>query len=206
MVALSLGQQPLFINGYQSPDFTDRMDPVFGCTGRLWPLMHHLSDLMARARLGENIKEEAERLMSSLQAWSIEPSLSADAYVEAMIQIARSYKFCGLLMLCMTVPSGQPKENGGILGTRDPEIYRSAFDCVLRVCVLSAPMATLTWPLYVVGRLATISSDRTIILHIFSRFLEKHHMKVVDGARTAVKAHWGERRPDWYHADSVLFG
>lgn len=206
MVALSLGQQPLFISGDRSPDFTDKMDPILGCTGRLWPLMHHLSVLMARARLGDNIKEEAECLISSLQAWSIEPSVGADAYTEAMIQIARSYKFCGLLMLYMTVPSGQSNENGGILGTCDPEIYRSAFDCVLRVCVLSMPMATLTWPLYVVGRLATITGDRTIILHIFSRFLEKHRMKVVDGARAAVKAHWGERRPDWYHADSVLFG
>ena len=53
-------------------------------------------------------------------------------------------------------------------------------------------MATLTWPLYVVGRLATSSGDQTVILQIFSQFLNRHHMKVVDGAGNAAMAHWGE--------------
>ncbi|CAI7640119.1 unnamed protein product [Penicillium pancosmium] len=209
MLALSLGRQPLVICGVHGPEFTDRIDTVFGCAGRLWPLMHRLADLIGRIRLGEDGREEAQSLIGSLQVWSIESSQSSDAYMEAMVQIARAYKFCGILMLRMIIISADPDPDHGLLNSQDQELYRSAFDSVLRVCVLSTPMATLTWPLYIVGRLAGSTSDRTVIMHIFSQFLEKHHMKVVDGARKAVWSYWGEgilERRNWKSLPPVLLG
>lgn len=202
MLALSLERQPLQMNGSFASDLSDNVDTVFGCTASLWPLMHHLADLLGRARLGDDITEDSKHLMAGLHAWSIESSFGTDAYTEAMVQIARSYKFCGLLMLRQAV-QGQSLEYAT---PQDDEVYKSAFNSVLRVCVLSLPMATLTWPLYVVGKLASSTSDRTVILHIFSQFLEKHHMKVVDGARAAVQAHWEERRSGWKQSAPVLLG
>lgn len=209
MLALSLGRQPLVVSDVHGPEFTDRTDTVFGCAGSLWPLMHRLADLIGRIRLGENGREEAQSLIGSLQTWSIESSQSADAYMEAMVQIARAYKFCGILMLRMMMEPANPDADHGFLNPQDQELYRSAFDSVLRVCVLSTPMATLTWPLYIVGRLAGSTSDRTVIMHIFSQFLEKHHMKVVDGARKAVWSYWGEgmsERRNWKSLPPVLLG
>lgn len=205
MLALSLERRPLQITDSSEPDFTDYIDPVFGCTASLWPLMYTLADLIGRARLGEDIHKDSKPLMASLQAWSIESSFGTDAYTEAMVQIARSYKFCGLLMLRQAVQCEAP-ESSEYSNLQSEEVYQSAFDSVLRVCVLSLPMATLTWPLYVVGRLASSTSDRTVILHIFSQFLEKHHMKVVDGARAAVQAHWDDRRLGWQQSAPVLLG
>lgn len=209
MLALSLGRQPLVIFGVHGPEFTDSIDTVFGCAGRLWPLMHRLADLIGRVRLGEDGREEAQSLIGSLQVWSIESAPSADAYMEAMVQIARAYKFSGILMLRMMISSTDPSVEHGMLSPQDQELYHSAFDSVLRVCVLSMPMATLTWPLYIVGRLAGSTSDRTVIMHIFSQFLEKHHMKVVDGARKAVWSYWGEgmsQKQNWKSLPSVLLG
>lgn len=209
MLALSLGRQPLVIFGVHGPEFTDRIDTVFGCAGRLWPLMHRLADLIGRVRLGEDGREEAQSLIGSLQVWSIESAPSADAYMEAMVQIARAYKFSGILMLRMMISSTDSSMDHGMLSSQDQELYHSAFDSVLRVCVLSMPMATLTWPLYIVGRLAGSASDRTVIMHIFSQFLEKHHMKVVDGARKAVWSYWGEgmsQKGNWKSLPPVLLG
>ncbi|KAJ5368084.1 uncharacterized protein N7496_007844 [Penicillium cataractarum] len=205
MLALSLERQPLQINSGFASDFSNNADTVFGCAASLWPLMHHLADLLGRARLGDDITEDGKHVMAGLHAWSIESSFGTDAYTEAMVQIARSYKFCGLLMLRQAV-QGQSPEYRDCTPLQGDEVYRSAFDSVLRVCVLSLPMATLTWPLYVVGKLASSTSDRTVILHIFSQFLEKHHMKVVDGARAAVQGHWEERRNGWQQSAPVLLG
>ena len=194
MLALSMGQRPLLITGQIGPEYTEKIDTIFGCAGRLWPLMHRLADLLGRAQLGEDVSLEAQSLIDTLQSCPIESSPSTDAYMEAMVQIANAYRFCGILML-RTAGPGVASTPGGeleILRAEDQDLYKSAFDCVLRVCVLSTPMATLTWPLYVVGKLASSVSDRTLILHIFSQFLEKHHMMVVDGARTAVQSHWNE--------------
>ncbi|KAJ5110029.1 fungal specific transcription factor domain-containing protein [Penicillium argentinense] len=166
MLALSLGRRPLIINGVHGPEFTDKVDNVFGCAGRSWPLKHRLADLIGRVRLGEDGRDEAQSLMGSLEAWSIDSLPTMDAYMEAMVQIARAYKFSGLLMLRMaTNPAFQ--DHSGALEASDQDLYQFAFNSVLRVCVLSMPMATLTWPLYVVGRLAGSTSDRTIIMHIF---------------------------------------
>lgn len=204
MLALSMETRPLLINSSHDSIFTDNLDTVFGCTGRLWPLMHRLADIVGRLREGEDMTHEAEDLAASLEAWSIETPPTADAYLEAMFQIARAYKYCGLLILRTILCGNCPSEATG----RDREIYRAAFDSVLRVCVLSTPMSTLTWPLYVVGKLATSTSDRTVIMHIFSQFLEKHHMKVVEGARNAVEAYWGqgERDTNWESPAPVLLG
>ncbi|KAJ5263363.1 fungal specific transcription factor domain-containing protein [Penicillium angulare] len=200
MLALSLERRPLLIAGHEGPEFTDKMDTVFGCTGRLWPLMHRLADILGRAHLGEDVRRESQQLMDSLQAWSIESSPDPDAYLEAMVQIAHAYKYCGILMLRVAIPRDDNEIRYGYVRSQDQEIYRLAFDSVLRVCVLSTPMATLTWPLYVVGRLATSASDRTLILHIFSQFKEKHHMMVVDGAKNAVQSHWNEGLSQWSHS------
>lgn len=167
--------------------------------------MHRLADIVGRAKEGENMTREAEVLATGLEACAIDSSPSADAYLEAMVQIAQAYRFCGLLVLRTAILSdvGSSEVTG-----RDREIYRAAFESVLRVCVLSTPMATLTWPLYVVGKLAKSASDRTVIMHIFEQFLEKHNMKVVDGARNAVKAYWGQgsRGMDWQPPAPVLLG
>lgn len=213
MLALSLGRQPLVVNGIRGPELPDTIDTVFGCAGRLWPLMYRLADLIGRIRLGQDGMSEAQSLIESLEAWPVESSIgpSTDAYMEAMLQIARAYRFCGILILRMTLSSSRQDSasDQNVFETKDEEAYRSAFDSVLRVCVLSMPMATLTWPLYIVGRLAVSTSDRTVIMHIFSQFLEKHHMKVVDGARKAVWAYWGEgmsRRRNWKSLPQVLLG
>ncbi|KAJ5715737.1 uncharacterized protein N7483_012918 [Penicillium malachiteum] len=192
MLALSMERRPLLITGHRGPEFIDKMDTVFGCAGQLWPLMHRLADLFARVQLGEDVSHDAQSLIESLQAWSIESSPSSNTYLEATLQIANAYKFCGILMLQRAIPQIEIETERGDSQRQHSKIYRSAFDCVLRVCVLSTPMATLTWPLYVVGRLAKSASDRTLVLHIFSQFLEKHHMMVVDGAKNAVKNHWSE--------------
>ncbi|KAJ6021208.1 hypothetical protein N7540_006712 [Penicillium herquei] len=207
MLALSMERRPLLITGHNGPEFIDKMDTVFGCAGQIWPLMHRLADLLARVQLGEDVSHDAQSLIESLHAWSIESSPSSDAYLEATVQIANAYKFCGILMLQRVIP--QIETESGNLQQQHREIYRSAFDCVLRVCVLSTPMATLTWPLYVVGRLAQSASDRTLILHIFSQFLEKHHMMVVDGAKNAVKNHWNEESTPQSHlwkSAAILLG
>jgi hypothetical protein len=202
MLALSMGQRPLLICGDDCPKFTNRMDTVFGCTGRLWPLMHRLADIIGRIREGEDMTHEAVVLATSLEVWSIHSSRSADAYLEAMVQIAKAYKFCGLpVLLSISGESSTATE-------RYWQIYQPAFDSVLRVCVLSTPMATLTWPLYVAGKLATSMSDCTAIMHIFEQFREKHHMMVVDGARNAVKAYWdrGSGEMDRQPSAPVLLG
>ena len=197
MLALSLGQKPLALSIPFPHDQAQQLgqpDPVFGCSSSLWPLMHELADVVSRSQAGENMDERARILQYHLRSWSLESVGTSESYFEAMIQIAQAYKFCGLLTLRMAIPSIFYGDDHDISSpaSADHDIYQSAFNSVLRVCVLSTPMATLTWPLYIVGRLAASNGDRTVIMHIFSQFLQKHHMKVVDGARLAVMASWEE--------------
>ena len=126
MLALSMETRPLLINSRHDSIFTDKLDTVFGCTGRLWPLMHRLADIVGRLREGEDMTHEAEELAASLEAWSIETMPTADAYLEAMFQIAQAYKYCGLLVLRTILCDDCPSEATG----RDREIYRAAFDSV----------------------------------------------------------------------------
>lgn len=197
MLALSLGRQPLELSILSQPDpnrESGPTDPVFGCSSSLWPLMHELASVISQVQSGENVDDRARILKFHLFSWYFESVGISEAYFEAMMQIAQAYKYCGLLALRMAIPSifsGDDHE-ASLAESAEHDIYQSAFNSLLRVCVLSTPMATLTWPLYIVGRLATSSGDRTVIMHIFSQFLQRHHMKVVDGARLAVTAHWGE--------------
>lgn len=210
MLALSLGRQPLHLQVSQTDNLqeVEHVDPVFGCSSSLWPLMHELADVIGRVNSGEDVNEKARVLNFHLRSWSIESTGLTRAYYEATVQIAQAYKFCGLLALRGATPlifSDQHEVSSA--ASSDHEIYQSAFSSLLRVCVLSTPMATLTWPLYVVGRLATSSGDRTVIQHIFSQFLDRHRMKVVEGARGAVAAHWKEDQSSRRcHISTVLLG
>lgn len=211
MLALSMGRRPLRTSsGDHIADFSEGIDPVFGYAGSLWPLMHRLANLVGRIRQGEDVAttaEEVQLLAHSLQEWSIDSCSSTVAYLEAMVQIARAFKFCGLLVLRAAMSSSST--TAAAAPEEESDIYRCALDCLLRVCVLSTPMATLTWPLYVVGQLAVSPGDRTIVLHIFSQFLNRHHMQVVNGAKNAVTAHWGQDLSDgmsWKSPMAVLLG
>jgi hypothetical protein len=214
MLAFSLGRQPLELSINNHADNTQQVEPidqVFGCSSSLWPLMHELADVIVRAQAGEDVNDKARMLKFRLQSWSVDSVGLNEAEFEAMVQIAQAYKFCGLLALRMAILSITSEDNYDVSSAVSAEydIYQSAFSSLLRVCVLSTPMATLTWPLYVVGWLATSSGDRTVILHIFSQFLNRHNMKVVDGARNAVMAHWGEdhsAQMKWQNSTHALLG
>lgn len=211
MLALSLGIQPLELFTKIQPDHPQQVEPVdsiFGCSSSLWPLMHELADVIGRMNSGQDVDEKARILDFRLRSWSIESAGLTEAYYEATVQIAQAYKSCGLLALRVAIPSiFSDQHDVSSTASSNYEIYQAAFSSLLRVCVLSTPMATLTWPLYVVGRLATSSGDRTVILHIFSQFLDRHHMKVVEGARGAVTAHWEKENSSQINCIStVLLG
>ncbi|KAL3965312.1 hypothetical protein ACCO45_002316 [Purpureocillium lilacinum] len=74
------------------------------------------------------------------------------------------------------------------------ETYRRAFDSLLRVCVLSGTMSTLTWPLYTVALQARSASDRTLVEQVFVRLQQRQNMRVVEDARRSAATHWGRGR------------
>jgi hypothetical protein len=193
MLAMSIGRQPLELSVTNEPYFTEQIDPIFGCAGSLWPLMHSLADIISRSQAGQGMRAPARALKVSLKTWSIEPTGTTEAYLETLVQIAQAYKFCGLLSLRMLKPGITSDDVNEVSSNinADHDLYQAAFGSLLRVGVLSTTMATAVWPLYVVGKLASSTGDRTIILHIFSQCLMMHNMKVVEGARNAVAAHWG---------------
>lgn len=148
--------------------------------------MHRVAEVVSRARHGHDVSDESRILESALQTWSIDSIHATDSYSEAMAQIAQSYKLCGLLVLSAVTPSGNSSAEEA------ENVYKDALNSILRVCVLSTSMATLTWPLYIVGRLARTAGDRTVVSHIFSQLFEKYHMRVVEGAKNAVTDRWKE--------------
>ncbi|KAJ5754159.1 fungal specific transcription factor domain-containing protein [Penicillium nucicola] len=193
MFAMSMGRPPLELNTINEPDFTEQFDPIFGCAGTLWPLMHNLAHIISRSQTGQDMTVPAKALKHSLQTWSIESTGITEAYFETLVQIANAYKYCGLLALrMMNLDAAATDDNEMSSGIDlEQDLYQSAFGSLLRVGVLSTTMATSVWPLYVVGKLARSSSDRTVILHIFSQCSLIHNMKVVEGAKNAVMAYWG---------------
>ena len=181
MVALSLHERPL-LSPSPVPVSTGQVDETFGLVGSLWPMMHHLADLLARHKSGEEITSEAVLLEQSLQSWSVNFSGGSDE--EAMMQIAQTYKYSGLLTLYtgLHLPTVSQEQ---VVATQ-----RAAIDSLLRVCVLSGTMSTLTWPLFTVAMSSTSASDKVVLQHVFSKLLERQHMKVVEGARDKIIQTW----------------
>jgi Fungal specific transcription factor domain len=187
MVALSLHEPPLLASSAAAIDIGE-VDETFGLTGSLWPMMHTLADLLARRKYGEDVTQEAVLLEQSLSTWSVERhGASTDVDEEAMMQIAQTYKYSGLLALhiCLIIGNGSNANHEKV-----EVIQRAAIDSLLRVCVLSGTMSTLTWPLYTVAMSSKSVSDRTVLQHVFSKLLERQHMKVVEGARDKILQTW----------------
>ena len=187
MTALSLHEQPLLAASIAGTE-TGEIDEIFGLAGSLWPMMHALADLIARRRSGQDVTAEAALLEQRLSSWSFNRnSGSTDVDEEAMLQIAQTYRHSGLL----TLHSGSLLEDGSTLQRqRIEETHRAAIDSLLRVCVLSGTMSTLTWPLFTVAMSSTSASDRIVLQHVFSKLLERQHMKVVEGARDKILETW----------------
>ena len=187
MVALSLHECPLLPCLPNSID-TAQVDETFGLMGSIWPIMHNLATLLARRKHGEDVTSEALILEQNFLSWSINLSNSGyDAHEEAMIQIAQTYKYGGLLTLYtgLHVPSANQEH---VTATQ-----RAALDSLLRVCVLSGTMSTLTWPLFTVAMSSTSASDKVVLQHVFSKLLEHQNMKVVEGARDKIIETWSTK-------------
>ena len=190
MVALSLHERPLL---QSAPDTigTGWVDETFGLVGSLWPMMHSLADLLARRKHGEDITNEAMVLEQKLQSWAIDtPGGNGDVDEEAMMQIAQTYKYSALLTLytgCLVPNANQEQVT---------RTQRAAIDSLLRVCVLSGTMSTLTWPLFTVAMSSTSASDKVVLQHVFSKLLERQHMKVVEGARDKILQTWDRKLLD----------
>ncbi|UNI13562.1 hypothetical protein JDV02_000293 [Purpureocillium takamizusanense] len=118
---------------------------------------------------------------------------------EAMVQIAQTYKYSSLLTLYSStlldggcaIASGAAQSSSPPPSLVQQETYRRALDSLLRVCVLSGTMSTLTWPLYTVALQARSASDRTLVEQMFARLQQRQHMRVVDDARRSAAKHWG---------------
>ena len=193
MVALSLHEEPL-LPCFPKSITVREVDETFGLTGSLWPYLYHLAILLARHKRGENVTNDASILERQLSSWSIEDvAVSPDVDKEAMMQIAQTYKYSALLMLYtgLLVPSGMIVNQ-----TQVADIQRAAIDSLLRVCVLSGTMSTLTWPLYTVAMSSTSASDKIVLQHVFSKLLERQNMKVVEGARDKILQAWNTKDPD----------
>ena len=190
MVALSLHECPLLACVPISID-TSQIDETFGLIGSIWPIMHNLATLLARHKYGEDVTHEALVLEQDLISWPIDLANSTyDRDEEAMMQIAQTYKFSGLLTLYtgLDVPTTNKE--------RVVAVQRAAIDSLLRVCVLSGTMSTLTWPLFTVAMSSTAASDKVILQHVFSKLLERQNMKVVEGARDKILQIWTTKSLD----------
>ena len=191
MIALSLHENPLVLSHCPHEPSTG-VDETFGLAGSLWPMIHSLAAILASKKRGADVEQEAQLLEIQLRSWSIERIKDAvdETHVnqEAMLQIARAYKYSSLLTLYSTMPQFEDRED--VL----QDTYRQAFDSLLRVCALSGTMSTLTWPLYTVALLARSMGDRTIVRHIFSKLIDRQHMKIVEEARDSAIRHWDKTR------------
>ena len=126
---------------------------------------------------------------------------TTDVDAEAMVQIAQTYKYSSLLTLySSTLLDGADGDTEASPPRRAEEAallqetYRRAFDSLLRVCVLSGTMSTLTWPLYTVALQARSASDRTPVEQVFVRLQQRQNMRVVEDARRSAATHWGRGR------------
>ena len=194
MVALSLHECPL-LPCLPSSIVPSQVDETFGLTGSIWPIMHNLASLLARYKHGEDVTNEALILEQNLLSWSFNSSNSGyDADEEAMMQIAQTYKYSGLLTLYtgLCVPTAHQEHVVAM--------QRAAIDSLLRVCVLSGTMSTLTWPLFTVAMSSTSACDKVVLQHVFSKLLERQNMKVVEGARDKIIKMWEYHVPGWHRS------
>lgn len=184
-VSLSLHERPLGTLAIPI-DSLSGIDGTFGLVGTLWPKMHMLADVLARSQDGGEVMDDVEYLERELLLWIPEEPRGRTAsgnsiYEQAMVYIAKAYKYCGLLTLYSTiVPRPELLE----------QTYQQAFDSLLRVSVLSGPLSTVMWPLYTVAMLASTAADKTITQHIYSKLNDRQHMKVVKAASDNVSRHW----------------
>jgi len=206
MISLSLRERPLGLEDFPE-EICSGIDETFGLAGSLWPMMQSLADTLACKREGQDVSGKARCLEQRLQSWSPDQAQASidksDVHMEAMLQIARAYKYSSLLTLYSEI---SPR-----LGAEDQELlyktYQSAFDSLLRTCVLSGPMSTLTWPLYTVAILAESSGDQNVVQHIFSTLQNRQHIKVVEMASESVSFHWGSATlAPWDKEGAVFFG
>jgi hypothetical protein len=199
MVSLSLREVPLR-SIYYPPEGYTGVDGTFGLVGSLWPVMETLAVIIALQASGEDITEQAKMLELQLHSWSVQQADETvkenDINQEAMLQIAKAYQCCSLLTLYSSIVSPEASATNyddDIRFTQEElsqQIYQQALDSLLRVCVLSGPMSTLTWPVYTIGMLAKSTGDKTIVRRIFATLNERQHMKVVEAASNRVTKHW----------------
>lgn len=196
MVALSLNEPPLGLLN-PPPPMQSGVDETFGLAGTLWPLMYRLADLLAKRKHDGAVATDAAELEAVLWSWTVqdgEPLKQTTKYDpnwEAMVQIAQAYKYTGLLVL---YASGSWHDSSkvdlpSVVGGLD-DAYQAALNSLLRVCVLSGSMCTLTWPLYTVAMHARSESDRTLLRQIFDKFHQRQHMRVVLDAKEKASQHW----------------
>jgi hypothetical protein len=220
VIALSLGQPRVRfdvagLDGWEAIYPYTEMDEIFGLARSLWEVVEDLTDLLAQPELhSEEAISQAQQLEARLQCWEPATLLGneADAVVEeAMAQIAHSQKYSALLTLYAAIPQltpcdrEDPSQRGRPQHYKQPqEVYRNALESLLRVCVLSGPMSTLTWALYTVSTVAESASDRTILQCVFAKLAEQQHMNVVQSAMEEVQRRWQGGNRDGHEVSLFL--
>ena len=219
MVSLSLRECPLNFS-VAAQELQIGIDGTFGLLAGVWPLMQQLADILAYQTLTSKLLTDIERLVQQLQAWSPEQMHEAlderNTDHQAILQIAKAYKYSSLLTLYTRFPlSCLPNQSSrvadghdfGEMRTQVEETYRQALDSLLRAGMLSGPMATLVWPLYTVAMSANSIGDKTITQHIFKQLNERQHMQVVKVARESVERSWNHPSSDQQHGlATILLG
>lgn len=201
-VSLSLHERPLGTLAFPI-DSLSGIDGTFGLVGTLWPKMHMLADVLARSQDGGEVTDDVEYLERELLLWIPEEPEGRAAsgnsvHEQAMVYIAKAYKYCGLLTLYSKI---MPRPE------LSKQTYQQAFNSLLRVSVLSGPMSTVMWPLYTVAMLASTAADKIITQHIYSKLNDRQHMKVVVAASDNVSRHWKAGFINTYESSpTVLLG
>lgn len=200
MLALSSETSPLgfrFLFPEQTTTETPyAVDYIFGLTSPLWPAMETLARLISQNQLEQDVVEEAERLERHLHSIAIavesenDPTTMHNTDLEAMRQIAVAYKNSALLTLYkrFLLP------HDARYWPQFQNAYTSALDALLRICLLSGPMSTMTWPLYTVASCAESRSDRIALQGMFDKVFHRQQANVLQGARDAVQQKWQQDR------------
>ena len=212
MVALSLRERPLAFPA-EADESAPGVDGIFGLLGTFWPLMQTLAEVMAISNQCVDKFNTVKALIQQLKSWRLEAALPVlderDVDHQTMLQIAKAYKNCSLLTLLKYTSqsvSGHHKtcSEDDHVEQEISTTYREVLDS-LRACVLSGPMSTLVWPLYMVGISAESDADKTITQHIFAKLNERQHMKVVECASRTVERAWNRIELDqWIGTPDLL--
>lgn len=210
MIALSIRQPRVCFNFdgvHGVPSCTSpsaEIDGILGLAKSLWPLLEDLADLLALKEAqgeGELPIIQVEDLEIRLHSWSadymeLRANESDEINREAMLQIAHSHRLSALLELYSAFPLLVPYR-------KKREVYQDALSSLLRVSALSVTMATLTWPLYTVSKVADNASDRSVLRHLFMKFADKRRMEIVQKAFMTMLDHW--RQEGGENIDSAVF-